>query len=147
MQELVKNAKHVPLFLPSWTPNFSQDSVIADHISQLCIPSVSGQPSLLLHDLGAERDDLDEARVKHMFSLGHHTCVIRDLVNFLHNLVILGYSSTRLDPAKPGYCSRACVVSGDSISLQSQIRLVWGRATFGRLWRNLMPMITKERRI
>src|SRR5277367_4097852 len=63
MRELAENAKNIPSLLPSWKPGHSTDK-FAEHISGLGIPTVSGgQPSLLLHDLGEEMDDLDRDRI------------------------------------------------------------------------------------
>jgi hypothetical protein len=70
MQELVKNAKHVPSLLPSWTPGPSADKKLAKHISGLGIPTVLGrQPSLLLHDLEEEKSDLTEIVLHRCFFL------------------------------------------------------------------------------
>jgi hypothetical protein len=78
MKTLVENAHHVPLLLPSWKPDPSVDKQSAEHISRLCIPmDQNGRPSLLLHDLGEERNDLDRERVtriSEIFSAGHR-CV------------------------------------------------------------------------
>jgi hypothetical protein len=124
MQVLVKNANHVPSLLPSWKPNTSIGK-LAEHISGLAIPIVrSGQPSLLLHDLGEEKDDLDKdriARIPDIFSFGYHTCVTSHLMDVFTDLVIPGYSSTPPDLEKLGYFSMVCVVDGDSISLQGRI--------------------------
>jgi hypothetical protein len=80
MQELVKNAKHVPSLIPSWKPGPSADKGLAEHVSKLCIPTfVGGQPSLLLHDLGEERTDLDQryaAHIQNIFSFATHTYVV-----------------------------------------------------------------------
>jgi hypothetical protein len=79
VRELVENANHVPSFLPSWELGPSADENLAKHISELCIPTVSGgRPSLLLHDLGEERKDLDKdriARIPNIFSFAYHTYV------------------------------------------------------------------------
>jgi hypothetical protein len=60
--------------LPSWLPT---DTRLSEHISKLQISVISGgQPSLLLHDLGKQRDDLDRDRVKRIpdiFSSAYHT--------------------------------------------------------------------------
>ena len=82
MRELVKNANHIPSLLPSWESSGSSTDELAKHISGLGIPTVSsGQPSLLLHDLGEEKDDLDRdriARIPEIFSFAYHTCVTFD---------------------------------------------------------------------
>jgi hypothetical protein len=87
MREFLRKAKDTESILPLWTPKYSSDDRLSKHISDLRIPTTSsGQPSLLLHDLGEERDDLDEDRVKRIpqiFSFTHHTCVTRHSVNSL----------------------------------------------------------------
>jgi hypothetical protein len=139
MKTLVENAKHVPSLLASWKPGPSADKDLAKHISELCIPTASdGRPSLLLHDLGEERNDLDRERVERIpdiFSFANHTCVTYHSMKLLpsSDLVVPVYSSTPPDPVKLGYSSRVCVVGGDSISLQSRIGLAQGPVTFGRL--------------
>jgi hypothetical protein len=79
MRKLVENAKNIPSLLPSWKLSPSADPNLAQHISELCIPTVSGgRPSLLLHDLGEEKSNLDRdriARIPHIFSFASHTCV------------------------------------------------------------------------
>jgi hypothetical protein len=86
MQVLVKNAKNLPSLLPSWQPLTDE---LAEHISGLRIPTVSGgQPSLLLHDLGEVKDDLDRdriTRIPDIFSFAYHTCVTSHLMDvFTH---------------------------------------------------------------
>jgi hypothetical protein len=91
MRELVENADTVQSFFRSWSPGPSVDEKLAKHISGLCIPRIGGLPSLLLHDLGEERDDLDRdrsARIPDIFSVEYHTCVIRDSVKFLRPITL-----------------------------------------------------------
>jgi hypothetical protein len=76
MKALVENANHIPSLIPSWKLDDSADELLAKHVSELCIPTVSGgQPSLLLHDLGEERTGMDKqraARIPHIFSFASH---------------------------------------------------------------------------
>ena len=78
MRDLVANAHDVPSLLPSWKPK-SKDNELAMHISKLSIPTISrGRPSLLLHGLGEEEDNLDKARIARVpaiFAFHHHTYV------------------------------------------------------------------------
>jgi hypothetical protein len=77
MRDLVAKAGRVASFLPSWKPSYSTDGgELTKHISRLCIPVGGGQPSLLLHDLGEERDDLDRQlvdRILNIFSFEKNT--------------------------------------------------------------------------
>jgi hypothetical protein len=79
MHELVKKAVDGSSLLPTWIPERAPSKEFADHMTELCIPTVSGgQPSLLLHDLGEERylDREHIRRLRNIFSLDSHTCVI-----------------------------------------------------------------------
>jgi len=70
--------------LESWEPkpleNFEipetpEDEIIAKHIKKLSIPWLSsGNPSLLLHGLGEETDDIDRKRIARIFA-ATNTCV------------------------------------------------------------------------
>jgi hypothetical protein len=77
-----------------------------NHISELAIPVVQQVPSLLLHDLGEERMDLDKERLEcipNIFSFGNHVFVHSNLMNFF-NLADPGAPeclSTPLAPEKP----------------------------------------------
>lgn len=86
MRVLVKNANRLSSFLPSWKPR-DYPPEFAEHIEKLCIPALSdGGPSLLLHDLGEEKDELDRARLERIdeiFLFSKHTCVTRLSVNFM----------------------------------------------------------------
>jgi hypothetical protein len=76
MQMLVKEANHLPSLLRTWKPELEN---LAEHISELRIPLTSGgQPSLLLHDLGEEKDELDRDRIRRIpdiFSFANHMYV------------------------------------------------------------------------
>jgi hypothetical protein len=76
MQKLVKEANHLPSLLPTWKGGHED---LAEHISKLGIPLISGgQPSLLLHDLGEEKDKLDRdrtERIPDIFSFANHRYV------------------------------------------------------------------------
>jgi hypothetical protein len=77
MQTLLANAGDVSLLLPSWKLGPSADEGLAKHVSGLGIPTdLGGQPSLLLHDLGEQKYDLDKeriARIPDFFSSAAHT--------------------------------------------------------------------------
>jgi hypothetical protein len=78
MRRLVKNASHLSSLLPTWQPDPSADKDLIENISKLRIPVVDGKPSLLLHDLGEEKGDIDKQRVAHIWdimSFSYHTCV------------------------------------------------------------------------
>jgi hypothetical protein len=73
MEELLNNAGNVPSVIPSWELSYSADQKLVDHISKLRIPRVAnGRPSLLLHNLGEDKNNSEVARV---FSSGMHRCV------------------------------------------------------------------------
>ena len=101
MRELVQNADNISSFLPLWKP---RDEALDEHISEPGIPDVSGRPSLLLHNLGEEKNDQDRdftACILNIFCLYSHMCVTWCPANFLYppdNLVILGSLLARLDP-------------------------------------------------
>jgi len=70
MRDLVTNANNIPSFFPSWQIKMFVDEPFRKHVSDLCIPAVSGgQPSLLLHSLGEERSKLE------IFSLLQNICM------------------------------------------------------------------------
>lgn len=96
MQELVQKAHNVSSFLPSWPPPDDTDATFAKHIEGLAIPSVDELPSLLLHDLGEKKDDLDKERIERIplvFSINRHMCVPMSTMSPLCSLVFcLGYS-------------------------------------------------------
>jgi hypothetical protein len=72
MVELLTNTGNVPV-IPSWEPSYSADEKLVDHISKLRIPKgTNGRPSLLLHNLGEEKNEPEIAKV---FSSGMHMCV------------------------------------------------------------------------
>ena len=72
MKRLVKKAYEIPSLIKSWSPG---PSVLADHVSGLHIPTIKGQPSLLLHDLGEEKDGTRKKLIEEIFSPTKHTCV------------------------------------------------------------------------
>ena len=62
MAQLIKNATDVTLLLPTWK---GAVPAIADHVSNLKIPTVhGGWPCLLLHDLGRQCSAADVERFK-----------------------------------------------------------------------------------
>ena len=73
MKRLVEMACEVHSLIKSWSP---EPSVIAGHVSRLHIPTIKGQPSLLLHDLGEEKDGNRKKLIEEIFSFAKHTCVI-----------------------------------------------------------------------
>src|SRR5271154_5508782 len=94
MKKLLEEAGHVPSLIPSWKPDERTSEDLAKHISELCIPiNSAGNPNMLLHDLGEERDDLDaqrNARIPNILSSTHHTCVNVTFINLFHfdNLLV-----------------------------------------------------------
>ena len=120
METLVSKAGDIPSFMPSWTPG-SMDSVphLSDHILRLNIPQdKGGLPSLLLHDLGEEKSDLDKlraSRIPGIFS-NHNTCVVHFVVVHLTYRAFLGYSSIHLDQGSLEFSLKAYVGIGGSIS-------------------------------
>ena len=81
MRQLLENAHDVSSLIPSWVPGHSNhlaDADFVDNISKLAIPVVNQVPSLLLHDIGEERTDLDQEqaeRISRVFSFSNHKCV------------------------------------------------------------------------
>lgn len=75
MRELVKQACCGESPFSFWKPESPTDTKLAEHLSELAIPTLaSGRPSLLLHDLGEEKDTLDRdrtRRIPEIFSKGH----------------------------------------------------------------------------
>ena len=88
METLASKAGDIPSFMPSWTPG-PMDSVphLEDHMLRLKIPQdKSGLPSLLLHDLGEEKSDLDKlraSRIPGIFS-NNNTCVVHFVMVHFH---------------------------------------------------------------
>jgi len=76
MAQLIKNATDVTLLLPTWK---GAVPAIADHVSNLKIPTVhGGWPSLLLHDLGRKSSAADVERferIPEIFSFTRNTYV------------------------------------------------------------------------
>ena len=120
METLVSKAGDIPSFMPSWTPG-PMDSVphLSDHILRLKIPrDKGGLPSLLLHDLGEEKSDLDKlraSRIPGIFS-NHNTCVVHFVVVHFTYRAFLGYSSIQLDQGSLEFSLKAYVGIGGSIS-------------------------------
>jgi hypothetical protein len=90
MLELVEKAGHISSIIPSWIP--SDDNPLATHISNLKIPLVADSvPSLLLHGLGEEVDELDReraSRIPDVFTFGTHTCVSNHSLTTLYALMM-----------------------------------------------------------
>lgn len=87
MRSLVQMAGNVPSLLPSWKPENPPNEKYAKHIAELQIPTISGDPSLLLHGLGEVNNSLDEdriARIPHVFSCTRNMYVTRRPISFLH---------------------------------------------------------------
>ena len=72
-------ANDIASLLPSWKPKQSADATLKRHVSELHIPAVGGRPSLLLHNLGEERTELDKNRISRIPDIfladGQHTYV------------------------------------------------------------------------
>jgi hypothetical protein len=87
METLVSKAGDIPSFMASWTPGSSMDPRLSDHIRRLNIPrDKGGLPSLLLHDLGEEKSDLDRlraSRIPGIFS-NINTCVVHFVMVHFH---------------------------------------------------------------
>lgn len=120
METLVSKAGHIPSFMPSWTPGSSMDPRLSDHILRLNIPqdSKGGLPSLLLHDLGEEKSDLDKlraSRIPGIFS-NHNTCVVHFVMVHFTYRAFLGYSSIHLDQGSLEFSLKVYVGIGGSIS-------------------------------
>jgi len=85
METLVSMAGDISSFMASWTPSSSMHPSLSDHIRQLNIPrDKGGLPSLLLHNLGEEKSDLDRlraSRIPGIFS-STNTCVVYFMVHF-----------------------------------------------------------------
>lgn len=111
----------------SWELEPSVDKELTKHISGLCIPTLSsGWPSLLLHALGAEKDNLRQNLICAYFLTRSQICDLTpNVLLALNNLVVLGYPSTHLDPAKHGYCLR--IVSPLGILFRCEARFDWHR--------------------
>ena len=121
METLVSKAGDIPSFMPSWAPG-PMDSVphLSDHILRLKIPrDKGGLPSLLLHDLGEEKSDLDKlraSRIPGVFCNMHNTWVVHFvMVHFTYG-AFLGCSSIHLDQGSLEFSLKACVGIGGSIS-------------------------------
>ena len=87
METLVSKAGDIPSFMPSWKPSTSMDPRLSDHIRQLNIPrDKGGLPSLLLHDLGEEKSDLDRVRASRIPSIfsNTNTCVVHFVMVHFH---------------------------------------------------------------
>jgi hypothetical protein len=90
MHELVKKAVDGSPLLEPWIPTQAPSKEFADHMAEMCIPTVSGgRPSLLLHDLGKERylDKEHVRRIRNIFSLDSHTCVLY-LISFFYLMIL-----------------------------------------------------------
>src|SRR5271154_141845 len=141
MKKLLEEAGHVPSLIPSWKPDERTSEDLAKHISKLCIPIDSaGNPNMLLHDLGEERNDEDAqrtARIPNIPSSYHHTCVNVTFILTCSISITYSFPGYLLIPqvlAKLGYSSRACVVDGDFILWRNRIPLALGQSTFGKLF-------------
>ena len=91
METLVSKAGHIPSFVPSWTPYSSMHPRLSDHIRRLNIPQdKGGLPSLLLHDLGNEKSDLDRLCASHIPRLfsNNNTCVVHFVMLHFHILCV-----------------------------------------------------------
>ena len=90
METLVSKAGNIPSLMPSWTPSSSMPSRLSDHIRRLNIPQdKGGLPSLLLHDLGEEKSDLDRlraSRIPRIFST-NNTCVVYFMMRTFSHIV------------------------------------------------------------
>ena len=105
MKTLVSKAGHIPSFMASWTPSASMDPRLSDHILRLNISQdKGGLPSLLLHDLGEEKSDLDKLRASHILG-NKNTCV----VHFVMVHAFLGHSLIHLDQRSLEFSSKAYV--------------------------------------
>jgi len=126
METLVSKAGDIPSFMPSWKPSTSMDSRLSDHIRQLDIPrDKGGLPSLLLHDLGEEKSDLDRVRASHIPGIfsNTNTCVVHVVMVHFHISCVLGYSLTHLDPGRLEFSLKAYVGTGDSTLWRSDHQL------------------------
>jgi len=87
METLVSMAGDIPSFMASWTPSSSMHPSLSDHIRRLNIPrDKGGLPSLLLHNLGEEKTDLDRlraSRIPGIFS-NNNTCVVYFVMVHFH---------------------------------------------------------------
>ena len=117
MKTLVSKAGHIPSFMASWTPGASIDPRLSDHILRLNIPQdKGGLPSLLLHDLGEEKSDLDKlraSRIPGIFS-NKNTCVVHFVMVHFTYRAFLGYSLIHLDQGSLEFSSKAYVGIGGS---------------------------------
>jgi hypothetical protein len=75
MRTLLEKSNDLSSLLPSWELDSSANKQLATHISNLRIPTVSNQPSLLLHDLGEVNNEARNVYLSQIFS-GAHACVV-----------------------------------------------------------------------
>ena len=77
MKELVMSANNFFSSLPYWEPDPSADAVF--NISKLCMPAIGeNRPSLLLHNLGENKTNLEQERILRIPSISRrqeHTYV------------------------------------------------------------------------
>jgi hypothetical protein len=79
IQDLVSTARE-KAFFGTWVPKTRSDhpaeAAFRNHIEQLAIPDVLGDPSLLLHDLASKPNVMDDKQatfIDKVFSLNRHT--------------------------------------------------------------------------
>jgi hypothetical protein len=116
--------------LPTWIPKTRSssplDTEFREHVKNLAIPAVRGEPSLLLHDLGTEKSVIDQKQAEHVaniFSLHSHTCANHSDSLLLANLYTVECSSTLLAREKLAWDSLDYVRIGDSMLSSSRVQM------------------------